>query len=234
MKNNKNPIENLLIISKPVFILINILIVGSILFTLIYLYNFVKSYGLIIQFLFLGSTLYITIFILVVEAAILAFIARIIFPPLKEGEFTVKSKEFRIYSLHYAVHAIFYCSPLFSFFRFFGFYRLYNRIMGLKGGRYLLSVWSDIMDPYLVEIGENSSLGSYSLLVSHLVTGEKILIKKIKIGKNVTIGLKSTILPGVEIGDNSVIGVGSLVLPNTRIGENEFWAGVPAQKIKNL
>ena len=57
---------------------------------------------------------------------------------------------------------------------------------------------------------------------------------KIKIGKNVTIGLNSTILPGVEIGDNSVIGAGSLVLPNTKIGKNEFWAGVPAKKVKNL
>jgi len=231
---NKNPIENLLMLSKPVFILINILIVGSILFTLVYIYNLVKNYHLLIQFLFFGLTLYITIFILIAEAAILALISRMIFPPIKEGEFAIKSREFTTYSLHFSIHAIFYCSFFLYFFRFFGFYRFYYRIMGLKGKRYLISIWSDIMDPYLVEIGENSSIGAYSLLVSHIITGEKIFIKKIKIGKNVTIGLNSTILPGVEIGDNSVVGAGSLVLPNTKIGKNEFWAGTPAKKIKDL
>ena len=231
---NKNPIENLLLISKPIFVFVNILIVGSILFTLVYIYTLIKGYNLLIQFLFFGSTLYITIFILIAEAAILAFISRKMLPPVKEGKFSIKSKEFRNYSLNFSVHAIFYCSLFFYFFKFFGFYRLYYRIMGVKGKKYLISVWSDIMDPYLVEIGENSSLGAYSLLVSHIITGDKIFIKKIKIGKNVTIGLNSTILPGVEIGDNSVIGAGSLVLPNTKIGKNEFWAGVPAKKVKNL
>jgi acetyltransferase-like isoleucine patch superfamily enzyme len=230
----KNQIKDLLVNYKPFSIIINVLIVGTILFILVYVYNIAKSYHPLLQFLFLGLTLYITIFILIAAATILATIAKRIIPSVVEGEFTINSKEFKAYALNYGVHAIFYCSFFIYFFKFFGLQKLYYRIMGLKGRNYLISIWSIIIDPFLVEIGENASIGAYSLIASHLITREKIIMKRIKIGKNVTIGLRSTILPGVEIGDNSVIGAGSLVLPSTKIGKNEFWAGVPAKKIKNL
>ena len=46
--------------------------------------------------------------------------------------------------------------------------------------------------------------------------------------------LRVRVSGGVHIKSGSVIGLGAIVLPNTVIGPNEFWAGVPAKKIRNL
>ncbi len=55
-------------------------------------------------------------------------------------------------------------------------------------------------------------------------------IKKIEIGKNVWIGDKAIIFPGVKIGDNAIVSAGSIVTnevkPNTVVG------GQPARLIK--
>ncbi len=59
-----------------------------------------------------------------------------------------------------------------------------------------------------------------------------IKIGKVKICKNVYIGVNTTILCGVEIGENSLIGAGSLVTKN--IPPNTVAYGVPATKICSL
>lgn len=54
----------------------------------------------------------------------------------------------------------------------------------------------------------------------------------IYIAENVWIGAGVTILPGCHIGKNSIVGAGSVVTKS--IPNNEIWAGVPAQKIRDL
>ncbi|MBI4232306.1 acyltransferase [Candidatus Peregrinibacteria bacterium] len=56
--------------------------------------------------------------------------------------------------------------------------------------------------------------------------------KGVKIGKNVWIGMNSTILKGVTIGDNSIIAAGSVVAEN--IPSNVLVGGVPAKILKQL
>ena len=41
-------------------------------------------------------------------------------------------------------------------------------------------------------------------------------------------------MPGVEVGHHAVVGNRSNVTPGTIIKPYEFWAGVPAKKIKDL
>ena len=91
-----------------------------------------------------------------------------------------------------------------------------------------------ILDPHLVEIGSNSIIGTWALIVPHYQEGDVIGHEKITIGNNVTIGACSTVLSGVTIGNNSIVGAMSLVPKNTKIGNNEIWAGVPCRKIKNI
>ena len=59
---------------------------------------------------------------------------------------------------------------------------------------------------------------------------QKLTTKPVSIGKNVWIGEKAMIMPGVTIGDNSVIGGGSVVTKD--VPANTLVAGNPAKAIK--
>lgn len=54
----------------------------------------------------------------------------------------------------------------------------------------------------------------------------------IKIGKNVWIGSRSTILPGVKVNDGSIVAAGSVV--NKDVPSNSIVAGIPAKVIKYI
>ena len=54
----------------------------------------------------------------------------------------------------------------------------------------------------------------------------------ITIGKNVWIGIASTVLPGVTIGDNSIVGANSVVTHD--VPPNTIVAGSPARKIGDV
>lgn len=58
------------------------------------------------------------------------------------------------------------------------------------------------------------------------------LDESVIIGKNVWIGMNTTILKGVTIGDNSLIGAGSIVTKS--IPENSIAAGNPAKVLKTF
>ena len=91
-----------------------------------------------------------------------------------------------------------------------------------------------------IEIGEGTLIAAYSYIGpgNHAVDdGGKLdlaggMIDKggVKIGKNVWIGTKSTILDGVTIGDNAIIGAHSLVREDVPAGS--VVAGTPAKLIK--
>ncbi len=54
----------------------------------------------------------------------------------------------------------------------------------------------------------------------------------ITIGRNVWIGIASTVLPGVTIGDNSILGANSVVTHD--VPPNTIVAGSPARKIGDV
>lgn len=86
----------------------------------------------------------------------------------------------------------------------------------------------------LVEIGENSFVGHGVMFINDKFSnggparGDRNLYKSTVIGKNVSIGSNSTILP-VSICDNVVIGAGAVVTKD--IFESGIYAGNPAKKI---
>ncbi len=90
-----------------------------------------------------------------------------------------------------------------------------------------------IMDPPLVEIGDDVLIGFESLFSAHAFDRGSYELLPITIGRDVTIGARAMILPGVTIGDGAVVAVGAVVTKRTRIGAGEVWGGVPARLIKS-
>lgn len=95
--------------------------------------------------------------------------------------------------------------------------------------------------PWLIEIGNDVKITEGVTILTHgydwcvlqNVYGEVLgSAGKVKIGNNVFIGMKTTILKGVEIGDNVIIGANSLI--NKDIPSNVVVAGNPAKIIMSI
>ncbi|MCR5193473.1 MAG: acyltransferase [Bacteroidales bacterium] len=98
-------------------------------------------------------------------------------------------------------------------------------------------------EPYLVSIGDNTTISfdvafvthdAATRVIRHLPDGdpETVIYGPISVGKNCFIGCRSVILPNVTIGDNSIIGAGSVV--NRSIPANSVAAGNPCRVICTL
>jgi acetyltransferase-like isoleucine patch superfamily enzyme len=57
-------------------------------------------------------------------------------------------------------------------------------------------------------------------------------LRKVKIGKNVVIGLNSVVLSGAEIGDGAFITAGAVLGKNKQVQPYSVYAGVPAESTK--
>lgn len=93
-----------------------------------------------------------------------------------------------------------------------------------------------------IEIGDNCMIAGYCFLhdsnhgmdpsLPERYEAQPMVRKTIKLGKNVWLGEKVMVLPGIEIGDNCIIGAGSVV---TKSIENNCMAvGNPARVIKKF
>ena len=78
-------------------------------------------------------------------------------------------------------------------------------------------------------VHDQSIVTAYNSVNAIKNKGSMYLVKDIKIGNNVFIGMRSIILPGSTIGDNVIIGAGSIV--KGVLEPNAVYAGCPAKKI---
>jgi acetyltransferase-like isoleucine patch superfamily enzyme len=83
----------------------------------------------------------------------------------------------------------------------------------------------------VTEIGENTMVGGRALITGHLAE-DKLIVKKVTIGKNCLIGGETFIMPGATIGDNVVVGAKSLVLKNQKLDSGKTYIGIPAKEKK--
>ncbi len=108
---------------------------------------------------------------------------------------------------------------------------LFYKMMGMKVGRGTQINSSNLSDPCLIELGKRVTVGGSAHITAHYGQGGFLVLATTKIGDNVTLGMKCTIMGGVQIGNDVKVLPNSVVLPKTVIPAGEIWGGVPAVKI---
>ena len=150
---------------------------------------------------------------------------------LREGNYPLFSME----AMKWALISSLYLMINFTFIDFIlltPFANLLFRMLGARLGKNVQFNSKFVFDATLLEIGDDTVIGGGAIIIGHIVERGILRLKKVKIGKNVTIGSHSTIMPGCEIGDRAIIGASAVLLKNTKVGEREIWFGIPAQAIR--
>jgi hypothetical protein len=103
------------------------------------------------------------------------------------------------------------------------FSQMFYRLSGCRIGKNVWINTFNLVDCYLITIGDNTIIGGDSVLTTHVYENGKLLLQPITIGKDCLIGGHAYISPGVTVGDGSVIGLkayvrrGRQVPPGSRI-----------------
>jgi hypothetical protein len=97
--------------------------------------------------------------------------------------------------------------------------KLYFQMMGMKVGKGTMINTSNVSDPCLIELGDYVTIGGSATLVAHYGMKGMLIIDKLVIHDNVTIGLRACIFGDVVIGKNATIKPHEVVLPKSRIPE---------------
>jgi len=103
------------------------------------------------------------------------------------------------------------------------FTQMFYRIAGCKIGKNVWINTNNVLDPYMISIGDNTVVGGEAILSPHVFENGRVTILPIRIGRNCLIGGHAYISPGVTIGDGSLIGLrayirkGVTVPPGSRI-----------------
>ena len=104
------------------------------------------------------------------------------------------------------------------------------------GDRVLLNDGVNISCYTEISIGENTQIADFSTVYDtnfHRVSPDAdVITAPVVIGKNVWIGARSIVLPGVTIGDHSVIAAGSIVTES--IPPRSVAVGIPARVVSTF
>ena len=141
--------------------------------------------------------------------------------PLRAGEIPENSQQEFVYHVYLLFYLILFYPILRSGFVPVPVMRLVYLGLGAKLGNNTYSS-GIILDAQFVEIGSNSIVGQYALLVPHVIEGKKLAHYPIQMGNNVTIGAGATVLSGVTIGDGAIVSTGAVVTKGINIGPGEI------------
>lgn len=185
------------------------------------------------RYLFLGLSIASGYFLFGFTLILLVGLTRtVLFLHLKEGNYPI----FSLQAMKWAFMSSLYLMVNLTFVDFVlltPFVNVLLRLMGAKLGKNVQVNSKNVYDATLVEIGDNTLIGGGAIIIGHIVERGMLKLKKVKIGRNVTIGSHSTIMPGCEIGDGAIIGVSAVLLKNTKVEPRAIYFGVPAEPLKH-
>lgn len=117
------------------------------------------------------------------------------------------------------------------------FPNLYFRLVGCRMGKGVrLNTWS-LNDAYLIEIGDNVTIGGGTDLTPHQWQDNTLILEPIRIGSGTLIGSHCYITSGVTIGRNCLIGIRSFIRRGRKIPDNTrttSLGGLPLREMYNL
>jgi hypothetical protein len=100
------------------------------------------------------------------------------------------------------------------------------RLFGVKIGRNVVA-YEGYIDPEFIEIGDFTMTSLNICIFSHLIYQDKIIIKKVKIGKACIVGPQTIISPGTILQDGSILGVNSYTKINQILKGDLIHVGTP-------
>jgi hypothetical protein len=109
---------------------------------------------------------------------------------------------------------------------------LFYKLFGAKFGK-RVSIFTRLWDVELIEIGNDTSIGTNCIIGAHAISQGELYRKRIKIGENCTIGAGTIILPGVTIEDQVIVASNSVIPSNRVLKANSIYAGSPVKRIKD-
>jgi non-ribosomal peptide synthetase-like protein len=106
----------------------------------------------------------------------------------------------------------------------------YLRLLGAKVGRdvYIDSHLISGLD--LLSIGDRSSINAEANISTYSLEDGLLKLRRVEIGKGVSVGARSVLGPDVVVGDGTVIGDLSCIHSGQRIGPGQYWSGSPAAR----
>ncbi len=180
---------------------------------------------------FRGVVLALIGLIMVYMFALMVFRCFLWWMPLYEGEIPRGSKQEFVYHIYLLFFLLMFYPVIRSGAVPVPLMRLFYLALGAKLGNNTYSS-GIILDPGFVEIGDNTLIGQYALIVPHAIENEHLAHYRIRLGNNVTIGAHAVVLAGVTIEDNALVATGAIVPKGTYIAAGEVWGGVPAKRIR--
>ena len=200
---------------------------------LIKVWSWSASFELLPRLFFVGVSIALGYFLFGLTLILLVGLFRTIFNlRLKEGVYPIFSSE----AFKWAFISSLYLMINYTFIDFIlltPFANLLFRLLGAKLGKNVQFNSKYVYDATLLEIDDNTVVGGGAIIIGHIVERGKLKLKKVKIGKNVTVGSHCTSMPGCEIGDHAIIGASAVLLKDTKVEARDVWFGIPAASIRH-
>lgn len=119
-----------------------------------------------------------------------------------------------------------------DFFQLYPLKTLQARLFGARIGKNVI-IGGLVLDPCLLEVGDNTVIGGFSTILGHAVERGNIFFDKVRIGKNCGVGIRAVVLPGACLKDGSMLGAQSLLPKRSEIPANKTYGGIPAKGLNS-
>jgi non-ribosomal peptide synthetase-like protein len=108
--------------------------------------------------------------------------------------------------------------------------RFYWRLLGARVGRDVIISDYEAGAIDLIEIGDGTALGSKTTFANGEAVGDKLILGRITLGKDIYAGSSVVFGHDSVIGDHAEIGDLTAIPAGTHVGKAEIWDGSPARK----